>query len=1179
MISNAWTRNPVSLLRLLPLVALAAGLMLMISGGPLRAQDGAIEFPENSKNAVATFTADDPEDDTITWSLSGADASAFDISDEGVLTFDSAPDYEAPRDTDTDNTYEVTVVATDTADTPNTDEFAVTVEVTDVAEDGKVSWTVDPDGTGSLTAAGVNGGSPIMQFQVGAALTASVTDGDVSGATKTVAVTDGIWQWYRSSSKTSLGTSIAGETSATYTVQAGDAGNYIHVKAFYNVGAGREESATLASDYPVLALQASNDAPEFDPNRITRKVNEGDKGMVVGAPVTATDDITNALNYTLSGTGADNAKFKIDPKTGQITTGFDLNRDVTTEATADAAGNCTTVNSCVVTVIATDSAGAASGEATVTITLENVDEKPTFTSGPKTITVNEGLTALSGTDADVTYTATDPEGDEISLSLMGADGALFRLGAGGVLSFKAQPDHEKPGDANRDNVYEVTVRASDGNLHEDRMVKVTVTNVNEAPKIAEGLTKFKQAEDRTDAVATFTAEDPEDDTITWTLTGDDAGDFDISKDGVLTFDPSPDYEDPQDADTDNTYAVTVVATDTADTPNTDAFAVTVEVTNVAEDGKVAWTVDPDGDGADYSANVPPAKPIMQFQVGAALTASVTDGDTTSSAAIANPVWQWYRSSSKTSLGTAIDGETSATYTVHADDTGKYIHAKVDYRVGTGREESATLASDYPVLAEQASNDAPEFNPDRITRKVNEGDRGMAVGAPVTATDDITNALNYTLSGTGADNAKFKIDQKTGQITTGFNLNRDVTTEATAEAAGNCVAANSCVVTVIATDSAGAASEVATVTVTLENVDEKPTFGAVDSSATPPTNVRSANYAENATGDALNIASYAATDPEGDRVNLSLMGADGALFKLGAGGVLSFKAEPDHEKPGDANRDNVYEVTVRASDGNLHEDRMVKVTVTNVNEAPEITQGGLAISGPTSTDYAENGTAAVTTYTLAGPNKANARWSLEGDDALDFTIAGGELRFRTSPNYEAPADANTDNTYLVTLKAVADGEMDTHNVTIMVTNVDEDGTVTLSTTSPTVGGELTAMLSDPDGDVTGEMWQWARETSQGVYEDISGATSANYTPEAGDAGNHLRVTVTYSDGHGSGKKAEKRSDSAVVAGDPLVVRYDTDKSGEIEKSEVIAAINDYLDGGEGAPTKANVIKLINLYLGD
>ena len=54
--------------------------------------------------------------------------------------------------------------------------------------------------------------------------------------------------------------------------------------------------------------------------------------------------------------------------------------------------------------------------------------------------------------------------------------------------------------------------------------------------------------------------------------------------------------------------------------------------------------------------------------------------------------------------------------------------------------------------------------------------------------------------------------------------------------------------------------------------------------------------------------------------------------------------------------------------------------------------------------------------------------------------------------------------------------------------------------------------------------------------------------------------------------------AVAAGDPLIVRYDANNNGIIEKNEVIAAINDYLFGeGDEAISKSEVIKLINLYL--
>ena len=51
-------------------------------------------------------------------------------------------------------------------------------------------------------------------------------------------------------------------------------------------------------------------------------------------------------------------------------------------------------------------------------------------------------------------------------------------------------------------------------------------------------------------------------------------------------------------------------------------------------------------------------------------------------------------------------------------------------------------------------------------------------------------------------------------------------------------------------------------------------------------------------------------------------------------------KPDYEMPADANRDNVYELTVRASDGTMYADRMVRVTVADANEPPMILGFGL-----------------------------------------------------------------------------------------------------------------------------------------------------------------------------------------------------------------------------------------------
>ena len=97
-----------------------------------------------------------------------------------------------------------------------------------------------------------------------------------------------------------------------------------------------------------------------------------------------------------------------------------------------------------------------------------------------------------------------------------------------------------------------------------------------------------------------------------------------------------------------------------------------------------------------------------------------------------------------------------------------------YRVGdNANRESANLTSDYPVLAKRVPDNALKFDPASVSRSVPEGKKGADVGAPVTATGNY-GEVNYTLVSNGADNDKFEIDQKTGQITTAVDLDYDTT---------------------------------------------------------------------------------------------------------------------------------------------------------------------------------------------------------------------------------------------------------------------------------------------------------------------------------------------------------------------------------------------------------------------
>lgn len=114
-----------------------------------------------------------------------------------------------------------------------------------------------------------------------------------------------------------------------------------------------------------------------------------------------------------------------------------------------------------------------------------VNQPPVFTS-PAAISVVENTT--------IAYTPAtrDPEGQAQTITIAGgADAARFTL-TGGALAFVAAPDFEAPADADRNNVYLVQLRVSDGSASSTQDVAITVTNVAEgfaARRVAAGLSQ------------------------------------------------------------------------------------------------------------------------------------------------------------------------------------------------------------------------------------------------------------------------------------------------------------------------------------------------------------------------------------------------------------------------------------------------------------------------------------------------------------------------------------------------------------------------------------------------------------------------------------------------------------------------------------------------------------------
>ena len=227
----------------------------------------------------------------------------------------------------------------------------------------------------------------------------------------------------------------------------------------------------------------------------------------------------------------------------------------------------------------------------------------------------------------------------------------------------------------------------------------------------------------------------------------------------------------------------------------------------------------------------------------------------------------------------------------------------------------------------------------------------------------------------------------------------------------------------------------------------------------------------------------ATDPapNSDALDYTLEGADADSFTITSSGQI----QVDTGTKLDFEDKTTYMVTVKAEDSfGESATIMVTIMVTPVDEPPEIMLGGLAISGSSSVQYAENGEGPVETYMVSGPDAASARWSLSGDDAGDFSISSaGVLTFRSAPDYEAPAAADRNNVYMVTVEADDGTYMDTHVVMVTVTNVDELGMVSGEATPSYEENGMDAMAAyTADGPVTAE---WSLSGADAGVFDIGG----------------------------------------------------------------------------------------------
>ena len=620
-------------------------------GGMLLDEDD-LDNADNNPFSYQAVATDDPAVEVVSLLLNGDDAAAFklvnlDGTGAGVvygLAFKEAPNFESPTDANKDNAYKVKVVARD--DAGNRSETDVTVTVTNSEEDGKVKLSS-------------------IQPAVETELTATVTDPDGG-------VTNVSWQWQSAPTRAGSWDDIDDATSATYTPTAGDPadeddtgdiGNYLRVAVTYNDAQMPDDKSSTnviegqrtleaISKNAVRELPETNAAPVFTERSVTREVPENTPaGDSVGDPVKATDADEDLLSYTLSG-GADKGAFEVNLETGQIEVGADtkLNfegdqKTYTVELKAEDPFGKSDIIVVIITVTNVDEG--------VVFTLTPGNTRPGFAADTYTRVVTENT--ASGENIGDPVRATDDEGDALTYSMSGADAASLTIGrTSGQIRTKDALDYET-----EPNTYTVTVTAADpAGLSDTATVTITVTDVDEDPVVS-GNAAVDYAENGAGMVATYAATDPENGDIAWSLSGDDADDFEISGAGMLTFMSPPDFESPTDANADNMYSVMVVASDGT---NDGAMGVTVTVTDVDEN--VAPEFAEDTTTREVEENTP-----QGANIGGPVAAMAGDDDTLTYAIGGADASSFIiiRTTGQIKVREALDYETKNSYTVTATD--------------------------------------------------------------------------------------------------------------------------------------------------------------------------------------------------------------------------------------------------------------------------------------------------------------------------------------------------------------------------------------------------------------------------------------------------------------------------------------------------------------------------------
>ena len=428
-----------------------------------------VSIAENTATtqAVATITATDPDTtDTLTFTLGGTDADAFDLTSDAngttaVLTFKNAPDFDNPADAGADNVYDVIITVADNA-TPNaSDTQTITVTVTDVGDN------IAPEITS-------NNGDPVAVSVVeNTPITTSVTT-----ITATDADTGDFLSFALSGSDADAfnlildATDTSGKTAllSFKNVPDFDTPTDANADGIYAVTVTvTDNAASSGSDSQAITVTVTdasdNIAPVITSNNgdpVTVDVAENSAITDVVATITAGDaDTGDVLTFTLSGTDADDFDLNAAGATASLTFKNVPDFDNPTDADPDNVYN-------VIVTVSDDASPNASDSQTITVTVtdENDNEAPVANDDDYSLILIDG-TAVTGNVLD---NDTDPDaGDNLSVtSIAGTTAGGTVTEANGVFTYTAPAAGTPATDT-------FTYKANDGTVDSAASATVTLT--------------------------------------------------------------------------------------------------------------------------------------------------------------------------------------------------------------------------------------------------------------------------------------------------------------------------------------------------------------------------------------------------------------------------------------------------------------------------------------------------------------------------------------------------------------------------------------------------------------------------------------------------------------------------------------------------------------------------------